>query len=130
MSDNVEQQGETSGEELDVRKILTRTKAGRRFMGFMRTLNAGDDEALKALVDDAVLESSLEKHSADQWFAQLQYIYAISQGLKVLQVLAEQEYRVVVLMEAHKNGQKHVIDMAVGEDYPHKVAQFVQRMVK
>jgi hypothetical protein len=112
----------------DIRQTLTRTKAGRRFMGFMRTINQGDNEAIAQLVTDAIDETALEAHNPEIWAAQLQYIHAMSEGLRAVNVIAEDEYRVVVLMQAHKNNRMHIVDMAVSEDYPHKVLQFIQRL--
>jgi hypothetical protein len=115
---------------MDVRQTLLKTKAGRRFMGFMRTVNQGDPVAVEQLVKTAITEEALQAHGPEIWTAQLQYIQAMSGGLRVVQVVAEDEYRVVVLMQAHANDKMHVIDMTVSEDFPHKVAQFVQRLAE
>jgi mannitol-1-phosphate/altronate dehydrogenase len=112
---------------MDVKETLTKTKAGRRFVGFMRAVNTGDPNILRAHLD-YIADQSLEHHSKEIWQAQLQYIHAITGGLKAIQVMASDEYQVVVLMQAHKDSRLHVIDMAVEEDYPHKVVQFVQRI--
>jgi hypothetical protein len=115
---------------MDARQILTRTKAGRRFMGFMRTLNKGDEAEIRALVQTSITDEALEAHSADVWAAQLLYIHAITGGLRVVNVIGEDEYRVIVMMQAQKNERMHIIDMAVEEDYPHRVGQFVQRVAE
>lgn len=97
-------------------------------MGFMRTLNKGDENEIRTLAKTTITDEALAAHNADIWAAQLLYIHAITGGLKVVNVLGEDEYRVVVLMQAHKNERMHIIDMAVEEDYPHRVAQFIQRV--
>jgi len=109
---------------------LGKTKAGRRFMGFMRTFNSGDPAAIETALQDAITEESLEKHDVATWLAQMQYIYSITEGLRVFQVLASDEYQVVVLMQAQKDDRLHIIEMVVSEDYPHKIAAFVQRMAQ
>ncbi|TVR22958.1 MAG: hypothetical protein EA396_05000 [Anaerolineaceae bacterium] len=113
---------------MDSKQVLTRTKAGRRFMGFMRALNRGSEQDVRGLVENDITDDALNAHSAEVWEAQLQYIRAMSGGLRVVNVIAEDEYRVVVLMQAHDNERLHVIDMAVEEDFPHRVAQFIQRL--
>lgn len=99
-------------------------------MGFMRTLNKGDQEEIRTLAQTTITDEALAAHSADVWAAQIMYIHAITGGLKVVNVLGEDEYRVVVLMQAQKNERLHIIDMAVEEDYPHRVAQFIQRVAE
>lgn len=112
---------------MDVKTTLSKTKAGRRFVGFMRALNSGDPDMLRAQML-YIADKALEAHSADIWYAQLQYIYAITGGLKAVQVVASDEYQVIVLMQAHKDHRLHLIDIMVEEDYPHKVIQFMQRI--
>lgn len=97
-------------------------------MGFMKTLNSGDDAQIKHAVESYITEESLEKHGADVWTAQMQYIYAISGGLRVMQVIGAEEYHVVVLMQAHKDERLHILEMYVSEDYPHKISAFIQRV--
>lgn len=99
-------------------------------MGFMRVINQGDPEAIAQLVQEAIAEDALQAHNPEIWAAQLQYIHAMSGGLRVMQLMAEDEYRVVVLMQAQKNTRQHVVDMTVSEDYPHKVVQFIQRVAE
>lgn len=112
---------------MDVKETLGKTKAGRRFVGFMRALNMGDLAILRTQLD-YIAEQALQAHSAEIWLAQLQYIHAMTGGLKAIQVMASDEYQVVVLMQGNKDNRLHVIDMMVEEAYPHKVIQFIQRV--
>jgi len=112
---------------MDVKETLSKTKAGRRFVGFMRALNSGDPAMIQPQLQ-YIADKALEAHPAPIWGAQLQYIHAITGGLKALQVVASDEYQVVVLMQAYKDNRLHLIDMIVEEDYPHKVVQFIQRV--
>lgn len=112
---------------MDVKETLGKTKAGRRFVGFMRALNTGDPNIMQAHLD-YIADKSLEKHPKEIWLAQLQYIHAITDGLKAIQVMASDEYQVLVMMQAHKDQRIHLIEMVVEEEFPHKVAQFIQRI--
>lgn len=114
----------------DTRTLLTQTKAGRRFMGFMKTFNQGDPAQFQHTVEQYITEESLAKHSPEIWLAQLKYIYAITGGLRAQQVLVTDEYYVAVLMQAHKDQRFHVIEMVVAEDYPHKIASLIQRVAQ
>lgn len=113
---------------MDAKTTLSKTKAGRRFVGFMRTLNMGDEKQLRFTVEQYIADEAIQTHDADTWVQQLINIYQSTGGLKAVQVIASDEYRVVVMMQAKQDNRLHIVDMAVEEEYPHKVSQFIQRM--
>ncbi|RMG70320.1 MAG: hypothetical protein D6711_17610 [Chloroflexi bacterium] len=113
---------------MDVKTTLTKTKAGRRFMGFMRAVNQGDERVLRTTVTQYITEEALQLHDAETWVKQLMHIHQTTGGLKAIQVLASDEYRVLVMMQAKSDHRLHIVDMAVSEEYPHQVSQFIQRM--
>lgn len=104
---------------------LTQTKAGRRFMGFMKAFNTGDD--LHAYATNYITADALEKHPPEEWARQLRQIHAATGRLRVIQVVAADEYRVVVLMQAQTDSALYLTEMAVSEDYPHKIMEFIHR---
>ena len=108
-------------------QVLMQTKAGRRFAGFLKTFNAGDLDSIESFVADYSTDEALEANSAAEWRTELNHILEVTGGLRVQQVLAADEYRVVILMEARTNGVLYLTEMAVSEDYPHKIAEFIQR---
>lgn len=93
-------------------------------MGFMRSLNQGDVEALVA---DAITEQALSASGVDAWRSELRALHTASGGLRVLQVLAADEYQVMVMMQGNGDGQPRIIEMKVSEDYPHQVSEFIER---
>lgn len=113
---------------MDAKTTLSKTKAGRRFVGFMRTLNMGDEKMLRLTVEQYITDEAIQTHDVETWVQQLIHIYQATGGLKAIQVIASDEYRVVVMMQAKHDNRLHMIDMAVDEEYPHKVSQFIQRM--
>jgi hypothetical protein len=115
---------------MDTRATLASTKAGRRLMGFMAVVNSGDPDRIRDIVHTSISEDALNAHGPDVWTAQLQYIHAMSGGLRVMQVIASEELRVVAMMQAHKNQRLHIIDLAVEEEYPYRIARFIQRVAQ
>lgn len=112
---------------MDNRGALASSKAGRRFMGFMATFNRGDTQQLRDFVAQYTIDEALEMHSVDEWTRHLSAIYDATGGMRVYQVVGADEYRVVVLMQAHANNALYLVEMAVSEDYPHKIAEFKHR---
>lgn len=112
---------------MNARAQLMKTKAGRRFAGFMVAFNSGDPAKIHAFVSDYTTDEALVQNDADQWSAELERIHTATGGLRIMQVLAAEEYRVVVLMQAHDNPTLITAEMAVSEDYPHKIAEFITR---
>lgn len=104
-----------------------RTKAGRRFAGFMKTFNAGDVEQIQDFVTQYITDDALAQNTTNEWIEHLGAIYTLTGGLRAVQVMASDEYRVVLLMQAHSDASLHIVEIAVSEDYPHKVAEFIHR---
>lgn len=112
---------------MQVQTELMKTKAGRRFVGFLKTFNGGEVKPMQNFVAQYTTDEALEQNTLDAWIVHLGAIYAQTGGLRALQVMASDEYRVVLLMQAHANESLHVVEMAVSEEYPHKVAEFIHR---
>lgn len=112
---------------MQARVQLMKTKAGRRFAGFLAAFNSGDPVKIRAFVAAYTTDEALAEHDTDQWHDELVRIHELTGGLRVLQVLAAEEYRVVVLLQAQDNATLVTAEMAVSEDYPHKIAAFITR---
>lgn len=93
-------------------------------MGFMKVFNAGDATALHDYISAYTTDDALAHNSAAEWQEHLARIYAATGAMRAVQVVVSDEYRVVVLMQAQTNNAYYMIDMAISEDYPHKVAAF------
>jgi len=106
---------------------LTQSKAGRRFMGFMKVFNSGDMNAIADFLSQYITDDALEQSPLEMWHASMKGIYAATAGMRVMQMVGADEYQVVLLMQAHNNGAMFVVTMAVSEDYPHKISEFLHR---
>ncbi len=103
------------------------TKVGRRFAGFLKTFNTGNPDAIERFIAEYSTDEALEANSLAEWRTELKRVHDATGGLRVQQVLATDEYRMVVLMEARTNGMLYLTEMAISEGYPHKIAEFSQQ---
>lgn len=108
---------------MDAKLTLMNTKAGRRFAGFMKAYNTGDPDIIYDFVKHYTTDEALTAQPVKTWAKQLMTIHRHIGPMKVEQVVASDEYRVVVLMGAQAGGL-YTTEIAVSEDYPHKVAEF------
>jgi hypothetical protein len=93
----------------------------------MKAFNSGDSANMRDFIAAYTTEEALGLHGVEGWTEQITRIYEQTGGLRVQQVLAAEEYRVVVLMQAHQQSALHILEMAASEDYPHKVAALTHR---
>jgi hypothetical protein len=112
---------------METQIALTRTKAGRRLMGLLVTFNSGDGDRLRAYIAEHTASEVLQRNPVEEWTDQLIRIYRISDGLKIHQVVATDEYKVVVLVRAHSDGAFSLVELAVSDEYPYKIAEFLHR---
>jgi hypothetical protein len=112
---------------METQIALTRTKAGRRLMGLLVAFNSGDSDRLRAYIAEHTAREALQQHSVEAWTEQLARIYRISGGLKIHQVVATDEYKVVVLARSHSDGAFWLVELAVSDEYPYRIAEFIHR---
>jgi len=110
----------------DAKTKLMTSKAGRRFAGFMKAFNTGDADIVYDFVKQYTTDEALEKQSVTDWTRELLRIHRATGGLKLHDVLDAEEYRVRAVLQA-KGGVLVETTMTVSEEYPHKVAQFIQQ---
>ncbi len=108
---------------METKVALMKSKAGRRFAGFMKAYNTGDPDVIYDFVKQYTTDEALQAQPVKTWAKQLITIYQHIGTMKVEQVVAADEYRVVVVMGAQAGGL-YTTELAVSEDYPHKVAEF------
>lgn len=96
---------------------LVTSQAGMRLIAQQTLLNAGDAERMRTFIADNYSASALESQSTESRLAELQALGK----LRVFQVLAADKHRVIVLMQAQRDEALYMIELAVEEDYPHKI---------
>lgn len=88
-----------------------------RLIAQQTLLNGGDAERLRLFISDSYAASALEAQPAESWLNELQ----AAGRLRVFQVLAADKHRAVVLMQAQRDEALYMVELAVEEDYPHKI---------
>ena len=102
---------------------LITSQAGMRLIAQQKLLNNGDAERLHVFITDSYAASALEAQPVEARLADLQALGK----LRVFQVLASDKHRVIALMQAQQDEALYMIELAVEEDYPHKIIEYSQK---
>lgn len=103
---------------------LKSSSAGMRFIAQMTLQNNGDDARLREFFAASYTSSLLEQSSADERVRSAVDWRGAAGKLRVFQVVATDKHRVIVLLQAQQTEALYYAEMAVEEDYPHRVTEF------
>lgn len=103
---------------------LVTSNAGMRLIAQQTLLNKGDFERIRTFVADHYAGAALEAQPAEDRLAALRALAEQAGRLRVYQVIAADKHRVVVLMQAQKDEALYLTELAVEEDYPHRVTEY------
>jgi hypothetical protein len=112
------------------KEVLKGTAAGMRLIAQTTIYNSGDLSRLRSFVLDNYHADVLTEQPAGVWMSMFRLWRADLGRLRVRQVLATDKYHVVVLMESERGTGYYLHDLAVEEDYPHRITQFVQQALE
>ncbi len=116
---------------MDDRRALARSNAGMRLVAQMTFLNKAEFERLQGFINESYTEQALNEQPAEARLATLQDVYQTVGKLRVYKVVAAEKHKAVVLMQAQADESFHYVELAVEEDYPHKISQFtLERMIE
>lgn len=105
------------------KSALVNAAAGRRLIAYLTIYNSADFDRLRTFIEDNYTDEALAKDPVETRLAQHQAIYQQAGKLRVHQVVAADDYYVVVLLQA-QNGGYYINEFKVSEDYPHKIIKF------
>lgn len=108
------------------KRALVASQAGMRLIAQQTLLNAGDGERVRTFIADHYAAPALEAQDTE---ARLADLLALGR-LRVHQVLATDKHRVVVLMQAQRDEALYLVELAVEEDYPHKITEYSHRSLE
>jgi hypothetical protein len=108
---------------------LARSHAGMRLIAQTTLYNRGDFERLRAFITDNYRPESFEVIAAKDRLLDLKMTYRVAGKMRVRQVVAVGPHRVVVMMQAQKNNSMYLAQLAVEEDYPHKVIDYHHQLL-
>lgn len=121
MSDSPQEQPQQSIDIVTLRK----SQAGMRFIAQMHIYNMDNLERLRTFIAESYHEDMLAQSDVEARLAQLEAQYADIGKVKVKQVLAANEYHVIIVMEAQKQPGFFYVEVKVEEDYPHKIIGYM-----
>jgi len=108
------------------KQVLTQNAAGMRLIVLMTLFNSANYPRLRTYIADNYHPSLLEEQPGNVRLALLKAQRRLSGKVRVRQIIAVDKYQVVVLMESAHEGTLTMIDLAVEEEYPHRIIRFSQ----
>lgn len=110
---------------------LKRSNAGMRLIAQITLYNRGDIQRLEEFIMQGYSESLLDSEVVPaRAAAQRELLEAVGK-LRVYQVLAVDKHQVMVLLQPQQSDDFYYVEMAVEEDYPHRITHYhMQRMVE
>ena len=122
MADNPEQQQDTMHND---KVALRASQAGMRFIAQTHIYNGGNSERLEQFIGDSYSEAMLEEQPVEGRLGMFMTTREKIGRLKVKQVVATAEHRVVVVVETETGEHPYfLVDLVVEEDYPHKIIAY------
>lgn len=106
-------------------KTLKVTPAGRRFMGFLASFNSGEVDDLREFIRAHYTEDALEEYSLDSLLDWHQEIYEQTGGMKIHKIFFSEEYYIMAVVEARRDGALYLDKMKVDDASPHKVVEYL-----
>jgi len=112
---------------LDGKTALKLSNAGMRLIAQTTILNSGDAVRLREFIANNYAPKTLEDQAVGGRVQSYQEAFAQTGKLRIFQVLATDKHRVVVIMEAQIDREMYYTEIAVEEDFPHKITVYIQR---
>jgi hypothetical protein len=108
---------------------LARSHAGMRLIAQTTLYNRGDFERLRTYIADNYRPEAFEVIAAKDRLLDLKMTYRVAGKLRIRQVVAVGPHRVVAMMQGQKNNSMYLAQIAVEEDYPHKVLAYHHQLL-
>lgn len=104
---------------------LRASQAGMRFMAQTHIYNSSNWERLQTFIADSYHSEKLEEQAAENRLDIFKTTFDKVGRMKVKQVVGTHEHRAVVVVEV-ENGELpyFLVDIAVEEEYPHKIIAY------
>jgi hypothetical protein len=104
---------------------LRASQAGMRFIAQTHIYNSNNWERLETFIKDSYQAEKLEEQAAEHRLGIFQTTFDKVGRMKVKQVVATHEHRVIVVVEVERGDMPYFLaDMVVEEEYPHKIIAY------
>ncbi len=108
----------------DIKQHLVASHAGIRLIAQLTIFNKADFERLRTYLQDNYADELLEELPAKTRLAELKAIFRLYGKMRVEQVVAAGKHEVIVVLVSERDASVFLSQMAVQEDFPHKVTFF------
>jgi hypothetical protein len=104
---------------------LRASQAGMRFIAQTHIYNSTNWERLQTFIADSYHAEKLEEQAAENRLDIFKTTFDKVGRMKVKQVVATHEHRVVVVVEVERGDMPYfLVDMVCEEEYPHKITAY------
>ncbi|MBI5667384.1 MAG: hypothetical protein HZC41_05190 [Chloroflexi bacterium] len=100
---------------------LKQSNAGMRLIALLTLYNQGDFDRLSHYIGENYAPAALVAADAVSHLADWRERRAVLGKLRVEQVVAIGKHQAVVVVQAQQDGSYHALQIAVEEDFPHRV---------
>lgn len=104
---------------------LRKSQAGMRFIAQMHIYNSRNWERLGQFIAESYHEEMLTAQAPDERLSIFQAVADEIGRLKVKQVVGTSDHQAIVVMEAERTEHYYYVNIAVEDDYPHKITLFL-----
>ncbi|MGJ3238704.1 MAG: hypothetical protein ACFE0Q_08365 [Anaerolineae bacterium] len=112
-------------EKANDKVALRASQAGMRFIAQTHIYNSGNWERLRQFIADSYSADLLDDQPVDGRLQMFQTTQERVGRLKVKQVVATHDHRVVLIVETETGEHPYfLVDLIVEEDYPHKIIAY------
>ena len=108
---------------MDDKAALVGTAVGRRWIAYTTIANSGDFKRLRQFIADNFAPVALGEMSVGERIKWHKELYEQAGKLRVYQVLASEDYQMVLIVQGQKGGL-FITDMRVLADHPHKLIDY------
>lgn len=106
---------------------LVTSSAGMRLIAQQTLLNRGDWARLRDFIQDSYTAEALAAQPVEARLAELEALMAQVGKLRVYQVVGAGKHQVVALMQGQREPLLYLMEMAVEEDFPHRILRYAQQ---
>jgi hypothetical protein len=100
-----------------------------RLIAQLTFYNRGDSGRLRTFIAESYTTGALEGMSAKDRLLDLKMTYRVAGKMRVRHVVAAGPHRVVAMVQGQKNNGMYLAQIAVEEDFPHRIVDYHHQLL-
>ena len=105
-------------------RLVGGSKAGRRFIAQTRLYNDGDFKRLREFIHSSYYDLVLMQNPASRRLLDFKATRRLHGRLKVTGVESADDHAIKLILQGEESGACLVMEMSVGESYPHPILHY------